>query len=225
MGRNIQFRDVPQNAPELVRRVNKLMEAKRITQAELAEQSGVKPTTISACFGKEQEQVWRTPKIKVVEQVAKALEVSVGYLIGEDECEVPDDEHIHKKTGLSGNSIKVLQEMNKMSNEDAVMCKKLAVVNYLLESASDSTLLENLYNYLLGRFSFPGKEEAQGAAYMLESLPNGGEGRSLTYKDVFSQACFVLVQEDLTRLKDSIRKQREAEEKAAYQAQAGKEMP
>ena len=225
MGKNKQFRDMPNTAPVLVKRVNWLMEKNHTTQSELANACGISSTTVSACFGKDKEKGWRDPRIKDLQAIAKYFGVSIDYLLGENECEIPDNEQIHRKTGLSGNSIEVLQEMNIIRDEDIVISKKLAVINYLLESAPDSTLLENLYNYLLGRFSFPGKEEAQGAAYMLESLPNGREGRNLTFKDVFSQACFVLVQEDLTRLKDSIRKQRDAEEKATYQAQAGKETP
>ena len=60
----------------------------------------------------------------------------------------------------------------------------------------------NLYDYLLGEFSFPGKEDDYGAAFMVEKLPSGKQRRSLTFKDVFSQAMFVNVQQDLMRLKE-----------------------
>ena len=75
---------------------------------------------------------------------------------------------------------------------------------------SDVPLLENLYDYLLGEFSFPGKEESLGAAFMIERLPSGKQRRNLTFKDVFAQATFVNVQHDLMRLKDRAAEQRKS---------------
>ena len=223
MGRNKQFRDVPSSAPIVVKRVNALMEDQKLTQVELAERCGISTTTISACFGKDKTEGWREPRANDLLLIAGELGVSVDYLLGENECEIPDDEQIYKKTGLSPEAIKKLKEMHNMYDEDGVISKKLTVVNYLLETAKNSTLLENLYNYLLGRFSFPGKEETMGAAFMVELLPNGKQRRNIAFKDVFPQACFIAVQEDLTRLKDEVQRQREAEEKVALQSQAEKE--
>lgn len=76
------------------------------------------------------------------------------------------------------------------------------MLSYLLETMSDTSLLVNLYDYLLGEFSFPGKEEDLGAAFMVERLPSGKQRRKLTSKDVFAQATFANVQYDLMHLKD-----------------------
>lgn len=206
-------------------RINKEMHEQGINQKKLAKLCGYTPAAVSKWIGyNRKKNSYCKPKREVFELIASALSVSVRYLEGEDECKTPDDEAIHKVIGLSGKAIENMKSIQKQHN-DISMAKKLEILSFLAETINESSLLENLYNYLLGRFSFPGKEASQGAAYMLEFLPNGEMGRNLAFKDVFSQACFVLVQEDLTRLKDVTQRQREAGEKAAYLAQAGKETP
>ena len=79
--------------------------------------------------------------------------------------------------------------------------KQLAIINYLLENMANTELFERLYDYLIGHFAFPGKEDDMGAALMVEYLPSGKERRNLTFQDVFQQAVFTYVQEELFRLK------------------------
>ncbi len=223
MERNIQFRDVPTDAPILVKRVNKLMEEQKITQGELAARCGISATTISACFGKDKTGDWRDPRAGDLLKIAKFFGVSLDYLFGEDECKSPDDEQIHIQIGLSDGAIKNLRNMNRLSDKEGDICKKITVINCLLENAEDSTLLISLYDYLLGLYSFPGREQELGAAFMVELLPNGQRTRNLVFKEVFSKARFVAVQEDLILEKNFIQKKRGTEDKSNRQEPEGKE--
>lgn len=210
MGYYTQFRDVkPDNTHIWVERINALMQEKKITQQELAARCGLSPSVVSDWIGlnKREGQTLREPKIVGFQRIAKCLDVSVDYLLGENECETPDKEKIHKKLGLSRRAIRNLEKItdriadeNNSKNLEAE--KQITVLNFLIESLNRTTLLVNLYDYLLGEFSFPGKEDDYGAAFMVEKLPSGKHRRSLTFKDVFSQAMFVNVQQDLMRLKE-----------------------
>ena len=218
MGRYIQFRDVEPGSPVWVERINNLLSEKKITQQELANQCGISPSVVSDWVGrnKRDNQKLREPKIQGFQKIAKFLGVSVDYLLGENECEIPEDEKIHEITGLSSIAIQKLKQANtKMGHGDISAEKQIFALNYLLESMSDVPLLENLYDYLLGEFSFPGKEESLGAAFMIERLPRGKQRRNLAFKDVFAQATFVNVQHDLMRLKDRAAEQRKSLEETS----------
>lgn len=206
MGQYLQFRDVePGTTPVWVERINRLMQERKITQQELATQCKLSPSVVSDWIGlnKREGQSLREPKILGFQRIAKCLGVSVDYLLGESECETPEDEKIHEVIGLSSVAIQNLKESVKNKNlGDIESEKQIIVLSYLLETMSDTSLLVNLYDYLLGEFSFPGKEEDLGAAFMVERLPSGKQRRKLTFKDVFAQATFANVQHDLMHLKD-----------------------
>lgn len=216
MGQYFQFRDVePGTTPVWVERINRLMQEKKITQQELATECRLSPSVVSDWIGlnKREGQRLREPKILGFQRIAKCLGVSVDYLLGENECQTPEDEKIHEVVGLSGVAIQNLKGSVKSKNlGDIEAEKQIAMLSYLLETMSDVPLLVNLYDYLLGEFSFPGKEEDLGAAFMVERLPSGKCRRNLTFKDVFAQATFVNVQHDLMRLKDRAVEQQKAAE-------------
>ncbi len=102
--------------------------------------------------------------------------------------------------------------MNNAQIEDTLAEKQICILNYILENLNDTALLEDMYDYLLGDFAFPGKEGDMGAAYMVERLPSGKQRRNLTFKEVFAQATFVNVQHDLMHLKDKSMKRNAAVE-------------
>lgn len=210
MGKHIQFREMEPgvNAPIWVRRINELLQERRITQQELADACGLAPSRISDWVGinKKKTDTFREPRIGGITKIARFFGVSVDYLLGEEECKVPSDEEIHKILGLSDTSIQRLKQMNHSQARDSVAEKQIHVLNYLLENLHETALLEDIYDYLLGVFSFPGKEEDMGAAYMVERLPSGKQKRNLTFKEVFSQATFVNIQHDLMCLKDNTMK-------------------
>ena len=206
MGKHMQFREIEKgvDAPIWVIKINELLREKRITQQELADACGLPPSRLSDWVGinKKKAGAFREPRIEGFAKIARFFGVSIDYLLGENACKAPDDEEIHKILGLSDKAIQQLKRINHAQIEEVLAEKQICVLNYLLESLSDTTLFEDLYDYLIGTFSFPGKEGDMGAAYMVEYLPSGKEKRHLTFKEVFSQAVFVNVQSDLIRLKD-----------------------
>lgn len=206
MGKHTQFREIEPgvDAPIWVRRINKLLQVRGVTQQELAEACGLPPSRISDWVGinKKKTDAFREPRIEGFTKIAKFFEVSVDFLLGENECKTPEDEEIHRIIGLSDCAIQQLKETQRKQTEDIDSEKRLLVLNYLIENMTETALFEDLYDYLLGDFSFPGKEDDMGAAFMVERLPSGKERRNLTFKEVFPQAIFLNVQYDLMHLKD-----------------------
>ena len=85
-----KFYPVDKNDPRVwANQIKILMEERGITQQKLASESGVPSTTISEWIGKSKksETGFREPGITRFHKVAKALGVSMDYLLGEKECE------------------------------------------------------------------------------------------------------------------------------------------
>lgn len=216
MGKHKQFREIEPgvNAPIWVHRINKLLQTEGVTQQELAEACNLPPSRISDWVGinKKKTGQFREPRIEGFTEIARFFKVSVDYLLGEDECKEPCDEEIHKILGLSDTSIQRLKRINNAQTEDSLAEKQICVLNYILENMNDTPLLEDMYDYLLGDFAFPGKDDDLGAVHMVERLPSGKQRRNLTFKEVFAQATFVNVQHDLMHLKDKSMKRNTAVE-------------
>lgn len=206
MGKHKQFREFEQNAHvEIwVERINKLMVEHNITQQELAKACNISPSVISDYVGIRKNTKLRTPKVDKLLPISDFFGVSVDYLLGKDECQTPQNEKIHEITGLSDLAIRELKRINQEQTESKTAEKQLAITNFLLENMSSTELFEQIYNYLIGKFSFPGKESNMGGAYMVEQLPSGKESRYITFQDVFQQASFVSIQEELFCLKRMI---------------------
>ena len=203
MGKRKQFREFEQNVHiEIwVERINKLMGERNVTQQELAKACDISPSVISDYVGIRKKAKLRTPKVDKLLLISEFFGVSVDYLLGKDECQTPQDEKIHEITGLSDLAIRELKRINQEQSMKIPAEKQLAIINYLLENMANTELFERLYDYLIGHFAFPGKEDDMGAALMVEYLPSGKERRNLTFQDVFQQAVFTYVQEELFRLK------------------------
>lgn len=103
-------------------RISKLRIEKQITLDELQEKTGIPKTTISSWIKGD-----FTPNIKGITAIAKALNVSVDYLVGNTDVKPlnPTLQAISKSTGLSEQAIKNLHK-NKDSDE-------MRYINYLLE--------------------------------------------------------------------------------------------
>lgn len=187
-----------------VTRVNELLQEKSMNQQELAQQSGLSSSLISDWFGiaKKKSFKLREPKIVGLKQVADCLGVSVDYLLGKSECRVPTDEKIHEVTGLSDRALQNLKDINRRQVEDSEAEKQLYALNFLLENLPESQLFENLYDYLIGKVYFPGKEDDLCGIGTVEYLPSGKVSRKVTLREIFAQATFVSVQHDLMHLKD-----------------------
>ena len=203
MGKHKQFREFEQNVHiEIwVERINKLMGERNVTQQELAKACDISPSVISDYVGIRKKAKLRTPKVDKLLLISEFFGVSVDYLLGKDECQTPQDEKIHEITGLSDLAIRELKRINQEQSMEIPAEKQLAIINYLLENMASTELFERLYDYLIGHFSFPGQGDDMGAALMVEHLPSGKERRNLTFQDVFQQAVFTYVQEELFRLK------------------------
>lgn len=203
MGKHKQFREFEQNVHiEIwVERINKLMGERNVTQQELAKACDISPSVISDYVGIRKKAKLRTPKVDKLLLISEFFGVSVDYLLGKDECQTPQDEKIHEITGLSDLAIRELKRINQEQSMEIPAEKQLAIINYLFENMASTELFERLYDYLIGHFAFPGKEDDMGAAFMVEHLPSGKERRNLTFQDVFQQAVFTYVQEELFRLK------------------------
>ena len=202
MGKHKQFREFEQNVHiEIwVERINKLMGERNVTQQELAKACDISPSVISDYVGIRKKAKLRTPKVDKLLLISEFFGVSVDYLLGKDECQTPQDEKIHEITGLSDLAIRELKRINQEQSMKIPAEKQLAIINYLLENMANTELFERLYDYLIGHFAFPGKEDDMGTALMVEYLPSGKERRNLTFQDVFQQAVFTYVQEELFRL-------------------------
>ena len=89
-------------------RLNDLLFEKQITQKELSKMSGVKESTITAWIRSEYE-----PRIKGMNEIAKALGVSLDYLMGNTDIPSPNSEDlqaINKHTGLKLTAINNLHK-------------------------------------------------------------------------------------------------------------------
>lgn len=205
MRKYVKYRDSEKCAdiPIWTRTINKLLEERDVTQQKLAIECDIPPSVISDWIGlnRRSKKVQSIPRVDRILKIAQFFDVSVDFLLGNHECETPSDEKIHEITGLSGLAIQDLKRMKAEQGESVTAEKQLAITNYLLENISKTELFESLYDYLIGKFSFPGKEDDMGAAFMVEHLPSGKDKQTLTFKDVFSQAVFVYVQEELFHLK------------------------
>lgn len=217
MGKHKQFRELDGNsdAPVWVERINKLIEDNNITQQDLAKGCDLSPSVISDWIGlnKKKNQTLREPKIVGFHKIAKYFNVSVDFLLGENECETPSDEKIHEMIGLSGSAIKNLRAVNGLQNKSVEAEKKMLVLNYLLNNMTDSSLLESLYDYLIADFVFPGREDDQFGAFMIERLPSGRQSRNVVFKEMLSESAFTRVQHDIMRIKDRILEERAKEQK------------
>lgn len=213
MGKHKQFRGLDGNsdAPIWVERINRLIEDNEITQQDLARGCDLSPSVISDWIGlnKKKNQILREPKIIGFHKIAKYFNVSVDFLLGENECETPSDEKIHEMTGLSGLAIQNLRAVNGLQNERVEAEKKILVLNYLLENMTESSLFESLYDYLIADFTFPGREDDQFGAYMIERLPSGRQSRNVVFKNMLSESRFTIVQREIMEIKSKILKERE----------------
>lgn len=67
---------------EFIKRVKDLMERNQISQKELAKLSGISESSISRYLSGSSEQ----PRMDILTNIAKALNTTVSYLLGEDSC-------------------------------------------------------------------------------------------------------------------------------------------
>lgn len=201
-----------------VERITNLLEEQGMTQKELAQKSGVAPSAISDWIGsKKKGRTQREPKIIGFKAVADTLGVSTDYLLGADECTVPTNEEIHKKTGLSDKAIKNLIRLQRSSNAgNSPAAKKMAACNFLLEAINSTELFDNLYSYLLGEFYFRNNKTDLGADVVYSKGPTGEENEVLVFAENYSHVYLSKVLQELALLKKTTDKAKSKKGKADY---------
>lgn len=208
--------DIDSKSPIWAQRINNLLEEKNMTQKELSEKSGVAASTLSGWMSSEEKVKRNEPKVKGLQDVAIALGTTMDYLMGGHECSTLSRQAIHQVTGLSDKAIENISKLKYRRNEKNLA--KLKIINFLLENAMGSSLLDNMYYYLFGDFYFRNKENnnKNGAEMILSVEPSGVEKSVLACRELLSEGYFVSVQHELMRSKDRILEQADEVEKKQY---------
>jgi transcriptional regulator with XRE-family HTH domain len=117
-------------------RIQAIRRYRRLQGKELADLAGVSPAEITLI-----EQRQRKPQLETLQRLAAALDVSVGFLIGEEDDDCP------LLTALSRQSLKVFLRRNTISDEN----RKLMQIIVHLSSAPKS---EQEWKDFLSNFLF-----------------------------------------------------------------------
>lgn len=199
----------------LAERLTNLLEDRDMTQKELAEKSNISTSAISEWSKWENT---REPRVGNLLPVAKALGVSMDYLLGADECKTPSNEEIHKITGLSDGAIDSLISTNRsMGTDNGTAAKRLAACNFLLERMNDTELFESIYRYLLGEFYFSKNKKDLGATVLYSKGPRSEETEVLSFAENYSHVYFSKVLQELSLLKKTADEVKVEKEKADYE--------
>lgn len=199
----------------LAERLMNLLEDRDMTQKELAEKSNTSTSSISEWLKWENT---REPKVGSLLPVAKALGVSMDYLLGADECKTPSNEEIHKITGLSDGAIESLISANhSMGKGNRTAAKRLAACNFLLERMNDTELFESMYRYLLGEYYFSKNKKDLGATILYSKGPKSEENEVLAFADHYSHVYFSKVLQELSLLKKAADDDKAEREKSDYE--------
>ena len=132
--------EVPNNAPLFSKRLAEVLKEKRLSQKDLAELSGVTTSSLSPWLKGTTE-----PKIYGVAQIAKALNISIDYLLGLSDVKTPDIkmQAISRGTGLSDKAIKKLKRLKRDNGLNMMM----DALNSFIESDFFEPLLFELVEY------------------------------------------------------------------------------
>lgn len=113
-----KYIEVKETAPEYGKRIAKFLNDKNndVTQAILAEKAGISTGAMSNLI-----HGVNTPSIDVIQRIAKYLNVSVDYLLGNTDIKAPNlkMQAIEKYTGLSEQAIKVLLRLKEYNKKTA----------------------------------------------------------------------------------------------------------
>lgn len=163
--------EVSSNAPLFSKRLAEVMNEQRLSQIELVALCNNKIGKGSLCdwlSGKTE------PKIYSVKEIAKALNVSVDYLLGLSDVKTPDIKRqaISRELGLSDKAIEALKKLRGLENTRSYS----ELLSCLLESNNLEYLLGLLEGYItddgellgtslsMSRFEYSKKEMALFAA-------------------------------------------------------------
>jgi transcriptional regulator with XRE-family HTH domain len=106
-------------------RVRDIRRYRRLEGRELAKAAGVSPAAISLL---ESQRKLRTPRVDTLQKIARALDVTVGFLLGEEDVDVP------QSRALSRQSLKVFLQHNEVTPEQGAYLSRVCAG----DSAPDS---------------------------------------------------------------------------------------
>jgi len=144
MGKYVIERKAPvETAPVWAKRIYELLIESNLTQEELAKKGNTTAATLSGWIRGSTE-----PKIKSLMDFAKALNVSMDYLVGLSDSKSIKDEYKKGSElfGLDDSSMKVLEAINKGAPMFIVDGEFVHIGNKVLSSA--------LINYLFSNYEF-----------------------------------------------------------------------
>lgn len=133
--------DVNCNEP-FPRRLQELMDERKVTQQALASFVKVKRQTISAYARGEVE-----PPLKSLVAMADFFQISLDNLAGKAECETPENEEIHKRLGLSDGAIKKLDEYYHSTSLPSLERARPTIISALIETNEGKELLDSISRY------------------------------------------------------------------------------
>ena len=121
-------------------RVREIRLYRRFEGRELAKSAGVSPAAVSLI---ESERKLRTPRIDTLQKIARALDVTVGFLLGEEDVGIPI------QRALSRQSLKVFLQHNLVTPDQVVYLNRVCAG----DSAPDTVkgwndLLSNLAKWV-----------------------------------------------------------------------------
>jgi transcriptional regulator with XRE-family HTH domain len=127
-------------------RVKEIRRYRRLEGRELAKAARVSPAAISLI---ESPRKPRTPRVDTLQKIASALEVTVGFLLGEEDVNIP------LSRALSRQSLKVFLQHNEVTPEQVAYLRRVCAG----DSAPDSVkgwkdLLTNVSKWVAQEVSF-----------------------------------------------------------------------
>lgn len=111
-----KYIEVKDDAPEYGKRIARILNEKdcAVTQAILAKEAGISTGAMSNLI-----HGVNTPSIDVIQRIAKFLNVSVDYLLGNTDIKTPNIklQAIEKYTGLSEQAIQIFKDISSWSSK------------------------------------------------------------------------------------------------------------
>jgi len=122
-------------------RIKEIRKYRRLEGRELAQRAGLSPSEVSHI-----ERKMRNPKTDTLQRIAAALEVSTGYLLGEEDADLP------LSRALARQSLKVFLRHNKVAPQEEVYVSRICA----LDSAPET--IKGWKDLLANVASPPGQE-------------------------------------------------------------------
>lgn len=144
--------ELSEDAPIWSKRLIKCLSDIEMSQAELADKSGIPTATLNSWIRGVGE-----PKVSGLNTVAKTLGVSLDYLMGNIEIKSSDvkNKEINKRLGLSDNAISILEQSVKSNSKDNIQRNHIVeIINFLLSEKENRRTFQNIWLCLFADIKF-----------------------------------------------------------------------